>query len=148
MRNALEVAARYAANGGPRIISDAYDNAYYDQQTDIVHLMRGERRDESWLRALLHELCHSTGHWSRLGRLPRNGARTHKVRAREELAAEAGAAHLLHGLGLSSQSTDNEHAEYMASWLSPLPGLEDQAMRRAMAEGDEAADYIIRRAMA
>jgi len=86
----------------------------------------------------LHELCHWTGHASRLDRklTLSNGSKDY---AREELVAEMGAAFLCAAIGVTPAL---RHADYLASWLKVL--REDKrAIFRAASLASKAADFIL-----
>ena len=87
---------------------------------------------------LLHELCHWTGHESRLDRNLKTGHGT-KDYAAEELVAELGAAMLCGSLGISPEPRD-DHAKYLNNWIERLKN-EPKAIFTAAAKAQAAADY-------
>src|SRR5580704_18512488 len=76
---------------------------------------------EEYYSTLFHEITHSTGHPSRLGR---EGILNHNPfgsddYSKEELVAEMGAAMLCGVAGIESHTIDNS-AAYLQSWISRL----------------------------
>lgn len=102
------------------------DKAFYSLQLDQIHLPRPARfigsptrsPTEAYYATLLHELIHWTGAAHRLNRTfgTRLGDQAY---AFEELVAELGAAFLCADVGLSTEPRE-DHAQYLASWLSVL----------------------------
>src|SRR3546814_7071347 len=88
----------------------------------------------------LHELCHSSGHVSRLDRKLLNAFGS-KDYAREELVAEMGSAFLCAALGIVPTV---RHADYLASWLYVLRE-DNRAIFRAASQASKAADWILAR---
>jgi len=106
---------------GPEVRHLAQDRAYYEPAKDRITLPALEQfvSAESYAATALHEIAHSTGHESRLGRFDGSpvtfGCETY---AEEELVAEIGAAMLATALGISVEW--DQHAAYLASWLKAL----------------------------
>jgi len=104
---------------GP-IIQHKSQRACYSRQTDMVNMPLPESFDSSaeYYSTLFHELTHSTGHESRIGRLQNSvsgfGSTSY---AKEELIAEMGAAFLSAVAGIGVRVMDNS-AVYIASWLA------------------------------
>jgi antirestriction protein ArdC len=90
-----------------------------------------------------HELAHWTGHPDRLARDLQNRFGSADY-AREELIAEMASAMVGADLGLPAAHLDN-HAAYMASWLKLLRE-DDNAIFKAAAKAEEAAQYLLRNA--
>ena len=99
-------------------------------------------RPADYYATLFHELTHSTGHKSRLGRL--EGKRVNfgsGEYSREELVAEMGAAFLCGSAGLSERTVDNS-AAYLQGWLKALDN-DRSLIITAAAQAQKAADYIL-----
>jgi antirestriction protein ArdC len=94
----------------------------------------------NFYRTALHELCHATGHASRLGRDLTNSFGS-KDYAREELIAEMGSAFLCAALGIVPTV---RHADYIASWLEVLRE-DNRAIFRAASAATKAADWLLAR---
>jgi antirestriction protein ArdC len=92
----------------------------------------------NWYRTILHELCHATGHESRLGRNLKNAFGS-KDYAREELVAELGSAFLCAALGIVPTV---RHADYLGAWLEVLQE-DNRAIFRAASAASKAADWLL-----
>ncbi|MFZ3330500.1 MAG: zincin-like metallopeptidase domain-containing protein, partial [Candidatus Acidiferrales bacterium] len=91
---------------------------------------------------LFHELTHSTGHTSRVGRegievLNSFGSESY---SKEELIAEMGAAYLCGFSGISPATVENS-AAYLRSWISVLKG-DSKLIVTAASQAQRASDYI------
>lgn len=120
--------------------------AYYERITDRVTLPGFDRFHTTgdFLATMAHELCHWTGHKSRLDRLgdvKRFGSPEY---AFEELVAELGAAFIGARMGITGQHIDN-HAAYIANWLKGLRN-DKRAIFRAASAAQTAADLVLARA--
>jgi len=94
----------------------------------------------NYYRTACHELCHATGHKTRLDR---NLTATFGTKdyAREELVAEMGAAFVCAALGIVPTV---RHADYLGAWLAVLK--EDRrAIFRAASAASKAADWLLSR---
>jgi antirestriction protein ArdC len=94
----------------------------------------------NYYRTALHELCHSTGHASRLDRKILNPFGS-KDYAREELVAEMGSAFLCATLGIVPTV---RHADYLGAWLEVLRE-DNRAIFRAASQAGKAADWLLSR---
>ena len=124
------------------------DRAAYFHDSDLV-TMPGRRQftsAEGYYWTLFHELAHSTGHESRLGRftscahVPFGSASY----SREELVAEMGAAFLAAEAGLGSREGLENAAAYIGSWIRVLRN-EPRMVVVAAAQAQKAADHILGR---
>lgn len=128
----------------PRIVHEGSEACYYPEE-DLIHMPRMEmfERSEGYYSTLFHELVHSTGHQSRLGRkelmaMSRFGTRTYSI---EELTAEIGASYLCAHAGIGSSSMENS-AAYIKGWLDVLNG-DRKFVVYASAHAQRAADYVL-----
>ena len=101
---------------------------------------------EEYYSTLFHELTHSTGHPSRVGR---EGIMNHNPfgsedYSKEELVAEMGAAMLCGVAGIESQTLDNS-AAYLQTWINKLKS-DSRLIVSAASQAQKAADYILARA--
>jgi len=114
--------------------------AFYHLQHDYVQVPPPQAFFEpvNWHRTALHELGHSTGHPSRLGR-DLSGAFGSRKYAFEELVAEIASAYLCAALGIVPTV---RHADYIGSWLDVLRA-DDHAIVRAASAASKAADYLL-----
>lgn len=101
--------------------------------------------DEELYSTLFHELCHSTGHISRLDRKGVTGAAAFgsKVYSQEELIAEMGAAFLCGEAGIENRTIDNSTA-YIRGWLSKLKD-DKRLLVFAAGAAQTACDFILDR---
>ena len=119
--------------------------AFYRPSTDTVMLPPSERFNsrELYYSTLFHELTHSTGHESRLGRKGITDAilfGSHEY-SREELVAEMGAAFLCGHCGIDA-ATLTESTSYIAGWLRALQN-DTRMVVLAAAQAQKAADLIL-----
>ncbi len=118
--------------------------AWYSRKLDKVNLPARETFDgePEYYSTLFHELAHSTGHESRLGRLQdENSAFGSSVYAKEELIAEMSAAYLCATGGIVNRTIDNS-AAYIASWLKRLKD-DRKLVVQAAGAAHRASDYIL-----
>ncbi len=119
--------------------------AYYTPVKDYVNMpLQGTFiSDEEYYSALFHELTHSTGHESRLGRKSLTtlaGFGSHEY-SKEELIAEMGSAYLCGHCGISQRVIDNQ-AAYIQGWLGRLR-KDPKMVVWAASQAQKAADYIL-----
>lgn len=102
------------------IVPKYQDRAYYSISKDeIVVPEKAQFKDgESFYGTLLHEMTHSTGAESRLGRI-KPAAFGSADYAREELVAELGSALVAQRYGMSRHLKEDS-AAYLKSWLGSL----------------------------
>jgi len=124
--------------------------AFYRPSTDTVGMPAQLAFDsaEKYYSTFFHELTHSTGHPSRVGR---EGIMEHNPfgsedYSKEELVAEMGAAMLCGVAGIESQTLGNS-AAYLQSWISRLKS-DFRLIISAASQAQKAADYILARAAA
>lgn len=99
----------------------------------------------AYYATLLHELTHWTGHPDRCNRdydaeKGRKVKGSLEARAMEELVAEMGAAFLCASLGVSEEPRD-EHAQYLANWLTALRD-DKKLIFTAASHAQKAADCL------
>jgi antirestriction protein ArdC len=120
--------------GGPRAFySPAHDYVQVPPQAAFFEQI-------NFYRTALHELCHATGHASRLAR-KLTGPFGSKDYAREELVAEMGSAFLCAALGIVPTV---RHSDYIGSWLEVLRD-DNRAIFRAASQASKAADWLLAR---
>lgn len=130
---------------GAEIREDSEPSAYYSPGQDFVHMPEFQlfHSTGDYLATLAHELCHWTGHKTRLDRDQVNAFGS-KDYAFEELVAEIGAAFTGARLGVAGEHLDN-HAAYLASWLKALRD-DKRAIFRAASQAQAAADLVLAKA--
>jgi len=118
--------------------------AWYRPSTDTVGMPARSlfASPEEYYSTLFHELTHSTGHTSRVGRegiehVESFGSDSY---SREELIAEMGAAMLCGVTGIAPATIQNS-ASYLQSWISRLRG-DSKLLVSASSAAQKAADYI------
>ena len=115
--------------------------AFYRPSDDTIHLPNREAfiNPEAFYNVALHEMCHSSGHPSRLARdfSGRFGTESY---AFEELIAELGSAFLNADLGILN-TTLPDHADYLSNWIAVLRS-DRKAIFTAAAAASKAAAYI------
>lgn len=120
-------------------VREGNGEAYYLPSRDFVSVPAFEafKGADQFYNVLFHELCHWTGHKSRLDRdlKSRFGSRSY---AAEELIAELGAAFLSAEFGFDG---DLRHAGYMATWIELL-NTDKRAFFTACSQASKAADYL------
>jgi antirestriction protein ArdC len=121
-------------------ITEGGARAFYTPATDIVTMPDFERFTSAsgYLATLAHELCHWTGHKTRLDRF---GANDRTSYAFEELVAEMGAAFVGARLGIVGEHIEN-HSAYLASWLKALRD-DKRAIFKAASLAQSAADMVL-----
>ena len=94
----------------------------------------------NYYRTALHEICHGSGHASRLNRNLLNPFGS-KDYAREELVAEMGSAFLCAALGIVPTV---RHADYLGAWLEVLRE-DNRAIFKAASQASKAAEWLLSR---
>ena len=124
--------------------------AWYRPPTDTVGMpARGLfNSSEEYYSTLFHELTHSTGHTSRVGRegieqLNTFGSESY---SREELIAEMGAAMLCGVTGIQ-QATIQNSAAYLKTWIERLKS-DSKLLVSAASAAQKAIDYILGKSQA
>jgi antirestriction protein ArdC len=122
------------------------NQAFYSPQFDYVNMPKKEMFHDapSYYHTLFHELTHSTGHESRLGRLKGDAVLAKfgsEPYAKEELVAELGASYLSGVAGIQSTQEDNSIA-YLQGWIKALKN-DPKLLVQASAQAQKAADFIL-----
>jgi antirestriction protein ArdC len=120
------------------------DRAWYRPSTDSVGMPAKSSfvGSEEYYSTLFHELTHSTGHRSRVGRegietLNTFGSESY---SKEELVAEMGAAMLCGVSGILPATLENS-AAYLKTWIARLKS-DCKLIVQAASAAQKAADYI------
>lgn len=119
--------------------------AYYHPGKDFINMPKQKlfRTKEEYYATLFHELIHSTGHPSRIGRegvqqMTPFGSTSY---SKEELIAEIGSCYLAHFAGIAPKPLVNSVA-YIQGWLEHLQHNK-KILIFAAAQAQKAADYIL-----
>ncbi len=138
---AQKIVNEYLARGPS--ISYGHELAAYSPSSD--HVLMPTMCDfvsaERFHATLFHELGHSTGHQSRLGR-DMSGMMGDHSYSREELVAEYTASFLCGLCGIATEDVVEQSASYLKGWSSKIrddPGM----FSRACAEAQRAVDLIL-----
>lgn len=123
------------------IIPENQDRAYYSVSKDHIVVPTKEQfiDGESFYGTLLHEMTHSTGSESRLGRLKACTFGDENY-SREELVAELGSALICQQNGIQKH-VKGDSAAYLKSWLDSLEESPD-FIRTVMADVKKATAVI------
>jgi antirestriction protein ArdC len=142
---AAEQAIAYMVSQGVTI-EHGGDRAFFRPSADMIAMPAKEQfPDESdYYATMLHEMVHWTGKSDRLNRIKATGGRfgSHTY-AFEELVAELGASILCGELGVHNGYRDN-HAKYIANWLTIMKG-DSKAIMDAASMAGKAVDVIMGR---
>lgn len=130
------------ANGVP-IYHDETDSNYYSPMADEIHLTPRTQfhTTEDYYATALHEVAHSTGHSSRLGRDQINYFGSPGY-AKEELRAEISSFMLCSELGINNRGLDEQHAAYVGSWIQALKNDYNEIFRAA-ADAEKICTYLL-----
>lgn len=130
----------------PSILHEAGDNrAYYSPKDDRINMPRNEAfsSPEAFYGVLFHEICHSTGHQSRLNRkeIATYNPFGSVDYGKEELIAEMGASFLCGITGIENKTLDNS-ASYVDNWLRAI--REDKKLVIcAASQAQRAVDFVL-----
>lgn len=119
------------------------NQAFYTITNDFIKMPPFDafRDREGYYATLAHECTHWTRHPSRLNRDMGRKKWGDAGYAMEELVAEIGSAFLCAELGLTPEVRD-DHAAYMASWLTVLKN-DKKAIFTAASHAQKAADFLL-----
>lgn len=137
-----ELEAAFARYGVP--FSEGGNSAYYNPAADNIRMpsFADFVSGNAFYATLGHEAVHSSGHRSRLNRDTLYGyGKSTEIRAAEELIAEIGAAMLCSQLGMEPTERE-DHAAYVASWLTSLRN-DKRAIFRAATAAQAASEFIL-----
>jgi antirestriction protein ArdC len=126
----------------PTIRNVEQDRAYYSPSQDLVvmPLMEQFDREDNYYKTLFHELVHSTGHESRVGRKLEGFHASSDSYSFEELIAEIGAMYLT---SIADLNTSDESSQaYINGWIEYLKGEPKDIIVRAMTQSKKAVEYI------
>ncbi|MDL2226627.1 ssDNA-binding domain-containing protein [Deltaproteobacteria bacterium OttesenSCG-928-M10] len=129
--NPHERAEAILRGSGASITHDQLDRAFYRIHEDAIHLPpRASFPDEGhYYSTALHELCHWTGHESRMNR--EFGPKGTEQYSKEELRAEIASWMLCQELGLPYDP--GQHVSYVESWVKALEDDPYEIMRACQA---------------
>ena len=138
----LDVIDKIITNMG--VDYEEYGNqAYYSSLNDkvVIPPMETFKNEYFYCATQLHELCHATGHSSRLDRKLGNEFGSEDY-AKEELRAEIGSSFLMQELDLEYDESHMEnHAAYIQSWISVLE-KDPNELFRAIQDANDIVEYV------
>ena len=136
-----ERAEKIIQNSGVTLRHDQSDNAYYSPTTDSIHLPAKSQFNsrDSYFSTLLHEVCHSSGHSSRLNR-DMTGRFGDESYAKEELRAEIGS--LMIGDELQIGHSFGQHAAYVDHWVKVLQD-DPKEILRASRDAEKIHNFVM-----
>jgi antirestriction protein ArdC len=121
--------------------------AWYRPLTDTVGMPNRDtfHSSEEFYSTLFHELAHSTGHPTRVGRdgIENINAFASESYSKEELIAEMSSAFLCGVTGIAPATITNS-ASYLQSWIARLKG-DSRLLISAASHAQKAANYILGR---
>lgn len=132
--------------GAPVPRHDVEGQAYYDPETDGIHLppMASHRSPEHYYATAYHEAAHSTGHPSRLNRSGITDTAAvfgSHAYGKEELVAQMTASMLCAQTGIDTDEIFTNSAAYIGSWLTTIKG-DPRMVVSAAAAAERATDLI------
>ena len=143
---AEEIVSNYVSSQKGLSITHVENSAYYSPSRDVVNMPKVETfvDSDSYYKTLFHELAHSTGHSSRIGRktlLEVNhwGDTTY---AKEELIAEISAMYLVGIVGLNPKDTVTNSQAYIKGWCKHLADKPKECVS-AMGSAAKVVDFIL-----
>ena len=143
--NPIEECERIVSGMPNRPALEQSDKAWYAPGRDVVGMpsIGLFRSSEEYYSTLFHELTHSTGHKSRVGREGFESVQSFgsESYSREELVAEVGAAMLCGVTGIENRTIENS-AAYLRTWIDRLKS-DARLIVRAASAAQRAADYIL-----
>lgn len=126
------------------VIQHKAQSAWYRPPEDLINIPKPETflSDEEYYSTLFHELAHSTGHITRLGRPTLNDMSMFGTTnySKEELVAEMAAAMLCGITHIVNKTIDNS-ASYIQGWLNKLRN-DTKLVVQSASQAQKAADYI------
>jgi putative DNA primase/helicase len=137
----LDAAEKILSGSGATIRHDQLSRAFYRPSTDSIHMpLRSQfETADLYYATALHELCHWTGHESRLARLSSAPFGSEEY-AKEELRAEIGSLLLTREIGITDDST--RAIGYLSSWVSLLEE-QPRAILTACADAEQIRSYLM-----
>lgn len=147
IEEAEEIKRNYIQRENFKIMEVNSDRAFYSPSHDFIQIPSKEQYKDinEFYSTLFHEMIHSTGHSSRLGRFDN----TSKAAAfgsaeysKEELVAEIGGAALMNLVGIETMETFMNSAAYIQNWLKVLKS-DNRFIVSASSKAEKAVKYIL-----
>ena len=147
IKQAEDVATKYLQREHIQLLHRHTTSAYYSNRFDHINTPPIEkfRSPQDYYSSLFHEIVHSTGHQSRLGRFKPNdksSAYGSPTYSKEELVAEIGSSFLLRRLNIDTNETLQQNAAYLQNWLRVLQN-DTKMIAIAASKAEHAVEYIL-----
>ena len=147
IEEAEEVKRNYVQRENFKIMEVNSDRAFYSPSKDFIQIPTKEQYKDinEFYSTLFHEMIHSTGHASRLGRFEdtaKAAAFGSEDYSKEELIAEIGGAALMNMVGIETNATFMNSAAYIQNWLSVLKN-DNRFIVSASSKAEKAVKYIM-----
>jgi antirestriction protein ArdC len=143
--NPIEECERIVSGMPHKPAVEQSDKAWYAPSRDVVGMpsIGLFRSSEEYYSTFFHELTHSTGHKSRVGREGFESVQSFgsESYSKEELVAEVGAAMLCGMTGIENRTIENS-ASYLRTWIDRLKS-DSRLIVTAASSAQRAADYIL-----
>lgn len=143
-----EIKTNYLTRCGVAGYSEALSSrAYYSPATDSVVVPKRDQFENiaEFYSTVFHELAHSTGHSSRLGRFECGAGAAafgSEDYSREELVAELTTCSVLANMGVETSASFRNNAAYIQNWIQALKD-DSKAIIRASAKAEAAYKLIM-----
>ena len=141
---AQDIIHDYLSRTGVKLLHEEGDRAFYRPSTDeiVLPIRKQFVSTAEYYSTAFHELCHSTGHPTRLNRLARPSFFGSDDYSKEELVAEIGAATLVSHVGLETSTSFRNNAAYIQNWLNVLKG-DKRFIVSAAGKAEKAVNLIL-----
>jgi len=142
IERAESVISSYQSVGMPKV-EFGFDQASYAPGIDRIKIPDITQfvSPEEYYSTFFHELVHSTGHRTRLGRKFDLHPSSERY-GREELVAEMGSAILSWDCQIATDKMQDNQASYLANWISAIKG-EPNMVVWAGGKAQRAVDYMM-----
>lgn len=146
IESAEQIIIDYVSREGINYKETVSNRAYYSPVMDavVVPLKKQYTNINDFYAVALHEICHSTGHYTRLNRISKTDIAafgSHEY-SKEELVAEIGSASLMNILNLETSKTFRNTTAYIQSWLQVLKN-DNRFIVSAASKAEKAVNYIL-----
>ena len=118
--------------------------ALYSPITDVIRIPALNRfsASEEFYSTVFHEMIHSTGHKSRLGRDLKSWMDNHKSYGKEELIGEIGATVLMETLGIQTAECKENSVAYLSNWAEVI-SADKKLIVSAASKADKAVNFVL-----
>lgn len=147
IEEAEKIIADYDNREPIKMVDVIGNEAFYAPMRDYLQVPVKEQYEDiaEYYSTKFHEMIHSTGHKSRLGRFDGTAAIApfgSEDYSKEELIAEIGSACLMNHVGIETPKTFRNSAAYIQSWLRVLKN-DKRMIVSAGGKAQKAVEYIL-----